>query len=467
MSLNSALAAGASGLLANSNALAAISDNIANVNTIAYKRTTTSFAPLVETQGNSNTYSAGGVSSNSRQLVSEQGLLQSSSSATDIAISGSGFFVVTEKAQNLDITDPRLFTRNGAFTPDENGDLRNTAGFYLQGWPVQADGSVNPDPTDVTALETVNVSAIGGTAEATSRMQVNANLQSGTPANPNIGTYNSTTNNMATGAVTPDFQSSVQMFDSQGNLRAVNFAFIKTANPNEWLAEVYVTPAANVTNTNPLANGQLATGTVTFTSSGVFDPGASTLPTQLAIGAFDGTAPLDPLGNPIATNVDWAAGTGVAAQVISLDLGGPNSTGGITQLSTVSTLLSSSVDGSAFGALDGVQIDDSGEVLARFTNGVIRKVYQLPVATFLNPDGLQTQRSGGALVVSQDSGQFTLQEAGIGGAGAISPNSLENSTVDLANEFTGMIITQRAYSAASRVITTADEMLDELIRIIR
>lgn len=478
MSLNSALSAGTAGLLANSSTLAAISDNIANVNTTAYKRNITNFDPLVETQGSSTTYAAGGVAALSRQLVSQQGLLASSASPTDVAISGAGFFVVSEQAENLDPTDGRLFTRAGSFSPDENGFLRNTAGFYLQGWPVQPDGSIIANPTDVTSLETVNVSAIGGTAEATSRLQFNANLNSSTPvsaaalaaagAGPGAA-YSATANNMASGAVTPDFSSAVQIFDSQGGLRTLNYAFLKSNTPNQWFAEIYITPAADVVPNAPLVNGQVATGTIAFTSTGQLDPTApgSTLPTQLAISAFDGTPPVDANGAVLPATAAWAPGTGIAQQAITMDLGGPNSTGGISQLASSSALLSSTVDGSVFGDLAGVEVNPAGDVLARFSNGIIRKVFQLPVATFLNPDGLQTQRSGGAYVVSGDSGQFTLKEAGLGGAGLISPNSLETSTVDLANEFTGMITTQRAYSAASRVITTADEMLEELIRIIR
>lgn len=471
MSLNSALSAGASGLLANSNALAAISDNIANVNTIAYKRTETVFNPLVETQGNVNQYSAGGVGSSSRQIVSEQGTLSATASATDLAIAGDGFFVVTETASNLQASDPRLFTRSGSFTPDDEGYLRNTAGYYLQGWPVQTDGEVVVNPTDLTALETINVSAIGGTAQSTTRVAINANLDNRTDTSAAVtaATYDATdaANNMASGAVDADLTTSVQIFDSLGGLRTINFSYLKSDQPNEWYAEVYITPADDVDPAAGFVNGQVATGTLAFTSSGILDEDNTTLPTTINIGDFEGNAPIDDLGNALATTADWAAATGVAAQSITLALGGADSTGGLTQLSSPSTLLSSNVDGSAFGDLDSVEVNDEGDVLAQFRNGVIRKVYQLPVGTFLNPDGLQTQRSGGAYVVSEDSGQFTLKEAGVGGAGLIESSSLENSTVDLASEFTGMIVTQRAYSAASKVITVADEMLEELIRVVR
>ena len=140
MSINSALLAGVSGLVANSSALAAISDNIANVNTVGYKRNAVNFANVVTGTAARGRYSAGGVQGTASSFVSQQGLLQTSSSATDIGISGEGFFVVTEKATDLTSSDARAFTRAGAFHDDSEGYLVNSSGFYLQGWAVDADG---------------------------------------------------------------------------------------------------------------------------------------------------------------------------------------------------------------------------------------------------------------------------------------------------------------------------------------
>ena len=141
MSINSAMLAGVSGLVANSSALAAISDNIANVNTIAYKRNQVNFADVVTSQAVQGKYSAGGVQGVSHAYVSQQGLIQSANSSTDLAISGDGFFVVSDKSAPT-AQDPRKFTRSGQFSVDANGYLENDAHLYLQGWPVNASGGL-------------------------------------------------------------------------------------------------------------------------------------------------------------------------------------------------------------------------------------------------------------------------------------------------------------------------------------
>ena len=134
---------------------------------------------------------------------------------------------------------------------------------------------------------------------------------------------------------------------------------------------------------------------------------------------------------------------------------------GLTQFDSISTLISSSVDGAVFGNVIGVSVDEEGVVTALFDNGLTRPVYKLPIATFQNPDGLR-RLQGNNYGVTDNSGTFSLVEAGTGGGGSIVPSTLEASTVDLANEFTQLISTQRAFSAATRIITTADEMLAEL-----
>jgi flagellar hook protein FlgE len=152
MSINSAMLSGVSGLIANSSALAAISDNIANVNTVGYKRTQANFSTLVTSQSKNSTYSAGGVKSLTHQFVTQQGLTQSTTSNLDLSIAGAGFFVGTEKPEGLTATDTRSFTRAGSFQLDNLGYLKNDAGLYLQGWladPVTGDITprpVGPDP---------------------------------------------------------------------------------------------------------------------------------------------------------------------------------------------------------------------------------------------------------------------------------------------------------------------------------
>ena len=462
MSINSALLAGASGLIANSSALAAVSDNIANVNTVGYKRANAVFTPMYDSRGgDGSNYTAAGVNSQTNLNISTAGLLTGTTSATDMAIAGNGMFVVRENADATS-ADPVAFTRAGSFIADSEGFLRNSAGYYLAGWPVANDGSVPVNPSDLNTLETINLSSIGGAAEPTSIMGINANLLASQTVSAQEATYapGASATNMASGAVTPDFQRSIPFYDSQGGVRTLTISMLKSATPNQWHAEIHMSPATDVTTGAGLVDGQMLTGTVAFDTQGRLDAGNTTLPTTLN---FLDSTNVAALG---ATEFQWAAATGVAAQTIEIDFGDPNDPGGFTQYDSPSTLESTNVNGTAYGNFAGVEVDDEGFVFAKFSNGIIRAVYQVPVATFANPDGLQAQ-SGGTYTVTPESGTYTLNTPGLGSAGTIAAATLENSNVDLATEFTTLITTQRAYSASSKIITTADEMLDEAIRMKR
>jgi flagellar hook protein FlgE len=484
MSINSALLAGVSGLTANSAALAAISQNIANVNTVGYKRTAGEFQTIINSQSQGAGYAAGGVLATARHYTSQAGQLQRTTSATDLGIAGQGFFVVTEKPENLQVTDSRLFTRAGAFTVDNLGYLKNTAGLYLQGWPVDAQGDIATDPSDLNRLRTINVGSVGGTAEATTRIQLNANIKSSqlvsaeatdaaaVPVGANA--YNSTTNSMSmwdaeTGAgVKPDFELTVPVSDSKGGQRTVAISFLKSTVPNQWYAEIRAIPASDVVTGAGLTNGQLKSGLIAFTQDGRLDTdamaamGAAALfpdpaNATLSFGASDSAA-------PAAGAFKWAPGLGIDNQALAFDLSA--SAGGLTQYDSASVVQAVLTNGTAFGNLSEVKIDDTGFVTAIFDNGVTRKIAQIALATFPSPDSL-SQTSGNAYRVSQGSGTYNLKAAGTGGAGLIGASQLEASTVDLSAEFTGLITTQRAYSASSKIITTADEMLAELISIKR
>jgi len=463
MSINSALAAGASGLVANSSALAAISDNIANVNTVGYKRVETVFTPNYKIGGGGETrYASSGVASNSRLDVNSAGLLNPGTSPTDMAIDGAGFFVVRPTPGAAAGSDAVLFTRSGSFETDNEGFLRNDAGQYLFAWPVQQDGSVSLNPSNLNELEAVNLSNIGGTAQATSSVRINANLQASQAISPAAATYaaGASATNMASGAVTPDFQRTIQIYDTQGGIRSITLSLLKSTTANVWNAELHVDPATDVTTGAGLVDGQIATGVLAFNTDGVIDPANSTLPTNLNFLGSDNAAALG------AADFQWAAGTGVGAQSISLDLGATGSPGGVTQFDSPSTLNSTVADGAIFGAFAGVEVNSDGFISARFTNGVVRQIYQIPVATVFNPNGLASV-GGASFQVTDDSGAFTLNAPGLGASGTLSASTLENSNVDIATEFADLIVTQRAYSASSRIITTADEMLNEAIQMKR
>ncbi len=446
MSINSALLSGVSGLLANSTALSSISDNIANSNTVGYKQGETDFEDVVTASAVRGSYNAGGVLGVTRRLVSQQGDFTQTTSSTDLAISGQGLFVVTTKPDGLTSTDERDFTRAGSFTRDSRGYLKNTSGYYLQGWLADASGAIATDPSDLSKLSSINISSFGGAAEATTSVSVNANLNSSQQVSAAGAAYQP--GDISSGKATPDFTVPISVADSQGGTRNLDLQLIKTGT-NTWAAEVVANPKTDVND----PNGLIAKGVIAFTTDGKLDPTKTTLPATLPIGkSGDATVP------------SWSAGLGISAEPLTLDLG--QAPGGLTQASAKSVVQSVTTNGATFGNLTAVDIDANGFVTANYDNGVSRKIAQVAVATFPNPDGLRAA-SGDVFQVSLDSGTYNLKTAGTGGAGKISPSTLEASTVDLSAQFSSLIVTQRAYSASSKIITTADEMLQDLIDIKR
>ncbi|NKB48431.1 MAG: flagellar hook protein FlgE [Alphaproteobacteria bacterium] len=440
MSIYGAMFSGISSLNANSQAMGVISDNISNLNTIGYKNTEARFSTLVTGTGSStNRYSPGGLTASSFQAADRQGLLQASTSATDIAISGQGFFVVN--TDQVSSNGSFLFTRAGQFSVNANGALVNAGGYFLQGWPTLADGSFDvdqngiadptiPDPTSLANLQSVDVTTLSGTATATSNVTLAANL----PATALVGDTNTAT---------------VQVFDALGVGHNIALQWDKTvAVPATWdLSVTGMTRtdngAASVSGAT-LASFPLTIDTVVFNGDGT---PASFTPTALAI----------PAG-------DWT--TAAAASSISFNLGSANQADGVTQFASNYSVISIEQDGVTFGRFESISIGEDGQVNALFDNGIERAIFRLPVATFANSSALDS-RSGNAWAATTSAGSFFLNPAGTGASGTVSPASLETSTVDLGAEFTNMIITQRAYSASSRIITTADQMLEELVRIKR
>ncbi len=439
MSIYGAMMIGVSGLDANSKALSVSSSNIANVNTVGYKSAANAFSTLLASAVGSGDVSSAGVTANQAQLVTEQGGITSTNSATDLALSGNGFFVVSAAPTSSGTSPTLLYTRAGSFTPDASGNLQNSAGLYLQGWPLASDGSV---PTDRNDLTNINVNNLAGKAEATTTMSLKANLQASTAI-----TTPYTAGDMAAGTVQPDFQRTINVYDSQGGAQPLQVSYVKTG-ANSWSYEVtYQGPAANI---GSPTNNLITSGTISFNADG-------TLKTA-------DTSAASPTGS-INVTIPWSPSvSGLNPQTISINMGTVGSSDGITQFDNPSALVSSSIDGALFGSVSGVAIDNDGFVSAQFTNGLSQKVFKIPVATFANPDGLSAV-SGNAYVASLNSGSPTIGEANLGGAGTIQSKALEGSTVDLANEFTNLITTQRAYSASARIITTADQMLQTLEQI--
>ena len=429
MSLYGALLTGVSGLDANSRALAITSSNIANVNTVGYKTSKADFSTFLAATSKASEISPSSVQVRSTQQLTQQGLLTSTSSSTDLAISGNGFFVVTDDPDNP--ASGTFYTRAGAFTPDVNGLLKNSAGFYLQGWTLETDGTM---PTNRSSLEPINLGALNGTAEATENVTLKANLQSSATA----VTY--TAGQMYSGAVTANFEQTVNIYDSQGSARPMQLAFVKTG-ADAWAYEIsYQGPVADI---GGAGNNPVKTGTITFNADG-----------SLAT----------PLTGMSSMTIPWAVSTGLVPQTVTLRLGTSGLSNGVTQYDSPSALTAANVDGAPYGALTSVSVDELGFVSALFDNGIEKKVFKVALATFADPDALGAV-AGNAYQISDSSGTATILEAKTGGTGTISSNALEASTVDLAKEFSDLITTQRAYSAATRIITTADQMLQELMQI--
>ena len=452
MSIFGAMRSGVTGLFSQSQALGMIADNIANVNTVGFKAVRPRFSTLVTAQASADLHSPGGVQSRVEREIDAQGLLTSSSVSTDIAISGSGFFTVNDQT---DGTGNTFFTRAGEFRPDKDGNLVNSGGFTLMGWPIDSNGTVQQTNV-LSAFSVLNTANLTSAPVSTTLIEIGANL----PASATSGDANSLT---------------AQVFDLQGGQHSLTLTYTKTATANTWDVTASITNAGIVdpdsnddgtndplTTTGAFAANGIRVGTVTFNTDGTLLSITSNSATGTDIGVVNATT------NRFETTFDFDSATGTTSDrvTVALDFGTPGQADGFTQFQGNFTPNFIEQNGKQFGSLSAVNIDENGITTALFDNGETRDIFQVPVITFNNPNGLQ-ERTGNIYTETTDSGPAVALEPGRGGAGQIAPSALEQSTVDLADEFTRMIVTQRAFSASTRIITTADEMLEELTRIIR
>ncbi|MBL4719993.1 MAG: flagellar hook protein FlgE [Alphaproteobacteria bacterium] len=449
MSLFGAMRSGVSGLFAQSQAIAMVADNIANLNTTGYKEVSPRFSTLVTTQSSQNSFTPGGVQLNTLNGIDQQGLLEASAVATDIAISGDGFFVASTDSTTG--AGAVRFTRAGSFRADADGNLVNTAGLFLTGWPIT--NGVVQQTSVLNALTTINVANLTSAPIASSTVNLGANLPS-------------------TAATGDAFNLSVQTLDKQGGQHTAVYTYTKTATANAWDVTITITDASFVdpdtnndgTNVAALIAGTTSTrlGTMTFGADG-------TLASVTADSTAGDIATVN-ADNEFVFDIDYDnnLATGAAADRVALTTnhGTAGQANGFTQFAGTFVPNFITQNGRQFGSATGVSIGEDGKVSALFDNGETREVFQIPLAVFPNPNAL-TPVTGNSFSANDAAGNAIPREANTGGAGSVAPRALEASTVDLANEFTKMIITQRAFSANTRVITTADEMLDELTRIIR
>lgn len=421
MSLTGALSSAISALSAQSQSLSMISDNIANSDTTGYKTTSAMFDALVTASSNTTSYASGGVTVSGRANITQQGLLAATSNATDVAIQGSGFFVVTDATSGGTVA----YTRNGAFTINNAGYLEND-GYYLEGWRTDAEGNVVGSES-ASNLEAINTQIASTSGSATTKTTIAANLPS----------------DAATG---DSYTSSMTVYDSLGAANTMQITWTKTG-ANAWSASF----------ANPTSDSD--TTTATGTASGTIDI------TFNSDGSLASTSP-DPATVSITGWTD-----GAADSTITMDLGTAGKTNGLTQYASGETTPSVNVtsidsDGLSYGKLSSVSIGDDGIVNATYSNGQTIAIYKIAVATFADPNGLAAS-SNGIYSATVTSGNAALQGSGENGAGTIYGSELESSTTDTSSQFSSMISAQQAYSAASQVVSTVNKMYDTLISAMR
>jgi flagellar hook protein FlgE len=410
------LFAGISGLSANSTAMTVIGDNIANVNTTAFKSNRSSFANILsQSLGGSATDGIGrGVEFWGVSPSWSQGSIENTSNSTDMAINGKGFFMVEDDSGSV------FYTRAGEFSFNKDGYLVNPDGLYVQGYTVSsvaADGTLS-----LGAMENINVPGESTTPpQATTTSTLDINLDAGA-------------------AVNDTYSSTQTVYDTLGNAIPLTLTFTKTA-ANAWTANVSV-PTGTVT--TPATDVGITNANLTFDGNGNLNTGTdpSITLTNLVNGAADITINWDLFDTAGATNGD------------------------LLQYAATSTTSFNTQNGYAAGNLRGVSVDEKGVVTGAYSNGQLTPMYQVVLADFPSYFGL-SKLGKNLYAESRASGQV-MPGVPLGGSlGSISPSSIEMSNVDLAQEFVKMITTQRAFQANSRVITTSDEVLQELINLKR
>ncbi len=429
MSIISTMYAGASGLNAHSDAMGIVSDNIANVNTVGFKKSRANFADVL-----GGTMRGKGVGQGSMVHSVQTSFLQGSflgtGNTTDLAIGGDGFFVVNGTFNGV---NNNFYTRNGAFTLDEDGFVQNMDGLKVQGYASDGAGGVN------NALSDLQVDTSSIQPNATTEMSIVANLDaeqavSGVTWDP-LDPSN-----------TSDFSTAVTVYDSLGIEHQVEVYFQKTAaSPNATWDYHVMAPGSELdpASTTPLV--ELGSGTATFGTDG-------------SLSSYDLTS----------VTANWL---GADSADIALDFGSDTTNGGtgvdgITQYALESSVSFMSQDGYTSGDLAGLAINDAGILTGMFSNGQQRTLGQFALAKFASNDGLN--RAGSSLfAATTDSGEAVLGSAGTGGRGTVISGSLEASNVDLAQQFVEMISLQRGFQSNSRSITTADEMLGDVLAIKR
>lgn len=425
MSLYGTMITSASGMQAQADRLGTVADNISNSSTTGYKNSSAEFSSMVleskdSLQFGGSQYTSGMVQTHVRHAVSRQGTFDYTTSATDLAVNGPGFFVVSGPAGQT------FLTRAGAFVKDSNGDLVNSAGFKLMGYRL-AGGAASGVANGTGGLQTVNIGTLALEASASTKGALAVNLPSnaGTVASANLPSANA-----ASAQYTA--KTSLVAYDNLGNQVTLDCYASKTA-ANTWEIAVFDQSKAASGGGFPYSSGPLTTTTLTFdAASGKL---ASSSPTTLSIAVPNGAT-------------------------LKIDLAQTS------QLATDFSVQSAIVNGNAPSTIDHVEISDTGVLSAVYKNGAKVPTYQIPLANVVSPDNLQPM-AGTVFATTANSGAVQIATPGSPTQGSIVSSALEKSTVDVASELTSMIEAQRTYSANSKVFQTSTELLDVLVNLAR
>jgi flagellar hook protein FlgE len=435
MSLFGAMNSAISGLNAQSNAFGNISDNVANSQTIGFKRVDTNFVDYLTTS-TAAVNEPGAAVARPSYVNDVQGAVTQTDNPLGLAIAGHGFFAVSQEigqVVGLPTFNPQQFySRAGDFQLNKDGYLVNSAGQFLNGWQV--------DPTtgiaNRNALNPIQIAQTVFNPVASSDVVLSANL----PATP------------AAGTATPasPVSSDIDVYDALGTIHTVTLNWVNNA-ANDWT--VSIDSASAVPTALGTADVQFGPISGNPVPAGTIGQIASTTGTVSSAGYV--------AGKP--ANLTFVADFGLGPQSIQLDMGVYGQTGGVTQYAgTTYNLRGLTQNGVAPGSFAGVSTQPNGNIVVNYDNGQTRTIAQVPLITFNDPNALQRQ-NGQSFTATLESGTPLAEQASTNGAGNLVTSSLESSNVDIAAEFSKLIVAQRAYSANTKVVTTADDLLQQTI----
>lgn len=415
-----------SGIKASAAELSIIGNNIANSSTTGFKASKAEFSDIfaISLLGSGSNSVGKGVTLSRVNQEFAQGNINFTSNGMDMAINGGGFFILSEDGV-------RTFTRAGNFQVDKDGFVVSSSGKKLQGQQASASGELVGQVTDIKIDQTL----IQPQSTGDVKLQVNFDSRDQPPVIAWGGPFDA----FGTPPTTPDpgmfnNSTSITIFDGQGNPHIMSLFFSKTATPNQW-------------ESHTLIDGVQVGGasTLNFQTNGQFDP--ATLPVEINI---TGWTPLDSSGNPNGTTV----------QDIVLDLTGTSQIGSDFSVSRISQ------NGFTAGQLRGLEVDSSGVIFARFTNGQSRQLARVMLATFGSTAGLQSAGDT-SWVETSASGAPIIGASGTSGLGLIQAGALEDSNVEITEQLVRMIVAQRNFQANAQVIQTEDAVTQTVINLRR